>query len=135
MSYVCKNCGKLITKQEYIDNSRNKGRFLLFCVIILCFMAVILIPVGIILLIIVNNKTAENKCPYCKMKDCIIPNDTPIAAELINKTYKKEDLKEFCAKEKAQEINKENHKNIQRGCAIFLWLLIVVMAIAASISK
>lgn len=127
MAYICKQCGKLLTDSEYKMMAKKKGAALGFgvffwLIVILCFVAIILIPIAIILLLIASKKEPECICPYCKSKDSIIPEDTPIAKKLISENYKNEEISAFKEKEK-NEIN-------------YFWIIMaIILLIFAFVSK
>ena len=118
MAYICKQCGKILTNSEYNRLAKKKGVALGFgiffwIIVILCFVAIILIPIAIIMLMMASKKEPECICPYCKSKDSIIPDDTPIAKKLISETYEEKEISAIKEKEK-NEIN-------------YFWIIIAIL--------
>ena len=138
MNYVCKNCGKFVTEEEYkkeqeaTTNALGCG-CLLWIVILLCCVSVILLPIAIILILKEFNKVPNSTCPYCQAKNSLIPENTPIAQKLISENFTEEEqdkiknLKEKQALiiEKNTEIQNKN-KNLGFNLIIIIIILYVI---------
>ena len=142
MNYVCKNCGKLITEEEY-NNSDNSGMgCLMWLIFIFLCVSVVLIPIALILLFMHYNKNSDNNiCPYCKAKGSLIPEDTPIAQTILRENIipeeqsSKEDDGNVEEQRKNSAIflcNSDTRKNIEqykKGPSVFFWILFVFIGI------
>jgi len=128
MAYICKNCGKLISRKEFksiIEEQKNKkdlGCFL-WIVLIFCFVSIILIPIAVILYLIYSKKQEYIVCPYCNAKDSFIPDDTPIAQKIIKENYSEEDIESF--KYKPQKFRMDNKT---------IWVILISMILAYFVS-
>ena len=150
MAYVCKNCGKLITQEEYdkylSEDNSGIGCFLWIIFILLC-VSVILIPIAIILLFMHYNKgTSNNKCPYCQAKDSLILEDTPIAQTILKETgllnnVNSDEISNNQDNEVSEPndvntpilfVNNKNKKAVEpdkKHSSIFFWILFIFIGI------
>lgn len=109
MAYICKNCGKIITDEEFENCKKPKNKIMgigcfWWIIIFLFFISVVLIPIALLLLLIGNRQSPENVCPYCQSKDSLIPDNTPIANNIINQYYSEDDIKNLHQKQQAEEV-------------------------------
>lgn len=129
MSYICKNCGKLISRIEFksiIEEQKNKksiGCFL-WIILIFCFVSIILIPIAIILYLIYSKKQEYIMCPYCNAKDSFIPDDTPIAQRMIKDNYSEEEIESI--KYKPQKFRIDNKTIWVFLCSIILAYFVAI---------
>lgn len=97
MSYICTNCGSIITNEQFNEyrekqeNNKGCGCFLFGLAVCFCI-SLILIPIAILLFILINKKENISECPYCHSKNCLVPDDTPIGKKLIGDNYSKEEI-------------------------------------------
>lgn len=141
MAYICKNCGKIVSEVEFNEAQRIQddaigcGCFI-WLIIILCFVSVILIPIAIILILGMHKDIPENECPYCKAKNSLIPDNTPIAKKMIKDNYTEEEQTQIQQRNEWDAIKVKNQKsNFQIGCQITLWIIVayIILAIIASV--
>lgn len=133
MNYVCKNCGKLISEEEYnkadkqLNDAIGCGCFIWLLVILFC-VSVILIPIAIILIVGLMNRDAKISCPYCDAKGSLIPADTPLAQKMIKENYTPEELSTI------QEEN-NNKKVVEKKNNVIFWIFIIFFIILCIISN
>ena len=132
MSYICKNCGHIVSEAEYQRNKQTRENAMgcgcfIWIIILLCFVSLILIPLAIILLGMAYDKQPENECPYCHSKNCLIPDNTPIGKKMIEENYSVEEIKKVEIQSN-QLISKQKKK--PSGCAITFWIIIAYFLIA-----
>lgn len=99
MSYVCTNCGSVVSNEqfnEYRDRQEsNKGCGCFLFGLAICFcISIVLIPIAILLFILINKKENVSECPFCHSRNCLVPDDTPIGKKLLGDNYSKEEIAE-----------------------------------------
>lgn len=134
MNYICKNCGKYITSEEFKRFEKHQSQALgcgclIWLIILLCCVSIILLPIAIILIVKEFNKSPNFICPYCSAENSIIPEYTPIAKKFIKDNFTPEQLEEIENIKKNQcKIEKKDkeleQKNNGYGLGIFLFFVI-----------
>ena len=114
MNYICKNCGKFITEDEYKKDQDTTSTALgcgclIWLIILLCCVSIILLPIAIILILKEFNKTPDSTCPYCNAKDSLIPENTPMAQKIISESYSPEEQKNIKQLQEEQAIAREEN--------------------------
>ena len=137
MNYICKNCGKFITEEEYkkVQDTTSTALgcgCLIWLIIVLCCVSIILLPIAIILILKEFNKTPNSTCPYCQAKDSLIPENTPLAKTLIMQNYSEKEQEEISKLQerqtelrKAKEVEEQKlkKKNDSLGLSTLVFLL------------
>ncbi len=141
MDYICKNCGEYVTKKQFETYKDLKIQglcwgCLIWAIILFCCVSIILLPIAIILILKEFRKTPGTVCPYCKAKDSLIPDNTPLGRKLIKENYTDEDLTQI-QKIRKQQINEqiedENLKNKNKGLGCGILVFFIILGILASI--
>lgn len=124
MNYICNHCGKLICEDEYnnckIDSKYGGLSIATWFFIIFLFISIILAPIALIILLASKKHESACICPYCKAKDTLLPEDSPIAKKLIKENYTENDLELFNNFKKP-----ENNEPKKLGLFIGIALLIL----------
>lgn len=136
MNYVCKNCGKLVTQKEYEEEiSKDKSGIgcLFWILFILFFVSIILIPIAIILLFMHYNKNSNiSECPFCHAKDSLIPENTPMAQNIIKENYQFENKELYIDKSNTDIKNSNNNDVIEQDkkhSSVYFWILLIIISI------
>ena len=138
MAYICRNCGKIISDNDYHRDKVNRENAIgcgcfLWIIIILCFCSIVLVPIAIILLGISNSKNPKSICPSCNSENTLIPINTPVGKKMLEENYSSDEIEKLktsvtTGKQNANKIREWHLLKNEKVKKICLWILVLVIA-------